>query len=255
MGIVAGLTLMAGAAAGCSGQAALEDRTYVESLHIIPEDGGYRYQCTLAYVDSDSAKYLKAGLDGAVMGTESTEQGRTRKSGNSEEATEGSSRENTDGEMRDEEGMLEETGRGTENQGISMEHVEKSEENTGSLVENTEEKEGSAEQDTGNGEGSATEGDSEGTGGEESSEYTAVADNMEEFNQEYYRLTGSNFDYSHLQGIYLDASLYQPKLAEAVLKDIWEATQAVLSTPIYQEGLAIGEQQETTLGDWLKEGR
>ncbi|MDE7367097.1 MAG: hypothetical protein K2N24_07060 [Lachnospiraceae bacterium] len=181
IGLLAGLALMAGTAGGCTGQAALEDRTYVESLHIIPEGEGYRYQCTLAYVDSNSAKYLKAGLDGAVMEPGSTEQEKEKKPEN----------ENNSGETTE----------------------------------------------------------------EESGDYTAVADNMTEFNQEYYRLTGSNFDYSHLQGIYLDASLYQPKLAEAVLKDIREATQAVLSTPIYQEGLEIGEQQETTLGDWLKEGR
>lgn len=210
IGLLTGLTFIAGTAVGCSGQAALEDRTYVESLHIVPEEGGYQYQCTLAYIDSNSEKYLKAGLDGAVMETESTEQEKEKKSDDPEEKTEASDRS-----------------------------TEREEENT----------------EASKGNDLASEDSSGGTTGEESRKYTAIADNMAEFNQEYYRLTGSNFDYSHLQGIYLDASLYQPKLAEAVLKDIREATQAVLSTPIYQEGLEIGEQQETTLGDWLKEGR
>lgn len=257
MGMLAGLALIAGTVAGCSGQAALEDRTYVESLHIIPEGTGYRYQCTLAYVDSDSAKYLKAGLDGAVMGTESMEQGRERSSGNPEENMEGSSTEDTDKGTKSEEGILEKTDELTGNQGMNMENTQEITENTDNSVENREKNENSTEQNRGDAKEDAMEGggDSTENAGEESSEYTAVADNMEEFNQEYYRLTGSNFDYSHLQGIYLDASLYQPKLAEEVLKDIREATQAVLSTPVYQEGIAIGEQQKTTLGDWLKEGR
>ena len=68
-------------------------------------------------------------------------------------------------------------------------------------------------------------------------------------------MTGGKLDYSHLQGIYLSESLYEPKVAEDVLEDIREETQAVLSTPIYQDGLEIGEQKNETLGDWLKAAR
>lgn len=198
------LLLVTGTLSGCGGQAALEDRTYVESLHILPTGEAYQYQCILAYVDSDSMKYFKAGFDGAVMENGSTEPEEKKN-------TEMPEKENT----------------------------EMSEKNT----EMPEEKSKDAE------------GDSSGAAGEGDSEYIAVASNMEEFNQEYYRLTGSNFDYSHLQGIYLDASLYQPGQAEGVLEDIRETTQAVLSTPVYQEGVEIGDQEEATLGDWLKAGR
>ena len=85
-------------------------------------------------------------------------------------------------------------------------------------------------------------------------EYSALAEGIDAFNQEYYRKTGNSFDYSHLQGIYLDPGLYQPVRAEHILKDIREETQAVLSTPIYQEGVGTGEQKEETLGEWLKAG-
>lgn len=147
---------------GCGKQVSLEDRAYVESLHIAPYGDEYQYQCTLAYMNKNSMENLKAGMEGAVV-------------------TEESSEETPDGE------------------------------------------------------------------------YSAVAKDIDDFNQEFFRLTGSSFDYSHLQGIYLDTSLYQPDLAEDVLEDIWEETRVVLSTPIYQEGVEIGDQKDETLGDWLKE--
>lgn len=257
------LAWAASALSGCGGQAALEDRTYVESLHIIPEGEAYQYQCTLSYVDSNSMKYLRVGLDGAVMDNDNTgEKGRKSteasegKSGNTETGQDsgtggnGEGREGSNGEGNGREGSnREETdsgngsngeGRGEE-AGSGEEGNDKGEnsEGVGSIGGSSEEG-GKGEEESSNGEGS---------------EYRAVANNMTEFNQEYYRLTGSNFDYSHLQGIYLDASLYQSGLAEEVLEDIWEATQAVLSTPIYQEGVEIGDQKEETLGDWLKAGR
>lgn len=177
--------LLVGTVSGCTSQAALEDRTYVESLHITPEGEAYRFQCILAYMDSQSLEQLKAGLDGAVT---------------SEEAKEGQ-----DSGKKD-----------------SM---------TGNAA---------------SAENSPTE---------EINEYTAVANDIEDFNEEYYRITGSNFDYSHLQGIYLDSRLYRPELAEDILEEIREETQVVLSTPIYEEGVDIGDQREETIGDWLKETR
>lgn len=254
-----GVALIMGAASGCTGQAALEDRTYVESLHIIPEGDGYRYQCTLAYVDSNSMKYLRAGLDGAVMEPGSTEQGKERSSEESGINTEksGVQRENTEEGAKGAGESMEKEGDITEPMDEPAEGSEQAGESIGNTETGTESNSEGMKQNTEAGEGNAMEGGdrSDGSAGGESREYTATAQNMEEFNQEYNRITGSNFDYSHLQGIYLDASLYQPKRAEEVLNDIWNATQAVLSTPIYQEGLEVGEQKETTLGDWLKEGR
>lgn len=126
---------------GCTQRPSIEERTYVESIHITPDVNGYQYQCMLVYVDTQSP------------------------------------------------------------------------------------------------------------------EYVTVAEDIEEFNQEYTCMTGGKLDYSHLQGIYLSESLYEPKVAEDVLEDIREETQAVLSTPIYQDGLEIGEQKNETLGDWLKAAR
>ncbi len=168
---------------GCNKQASLEDRTYVESLHVTPVEDAYQYQCILAYVNQDSMDQLKAG----VSGTDQSQEG----SDSSE----------------DKQGM----------EGAVM---------------------------------MAGEGHSSDDG----NEYTAVADDIASFNQDFYRLTGSQLDYSHLEGIYLDHALYQPTLAEDVLEDIWDETQVVLSTPIYQEGVEIGDQKDEKLGDWLKEG-
>lgn len=70
----------------------------------------------------------------------------------------------------------------------------------------------------------------------------------ETFRQE----TGSGLDYSHLQGIYLAEDIYFTQSAGELLDNIWQATQAVLSTPVYQSGLDIGEQPSVNLGEWLK---
>jgi hypothetical protein len=82
-------------------------------------------------------------------------------------------------------------------------------------------------------------------------EYTAQAGDIEEFNEEFYLLTGCQFDYSHLQGIYLEQGLYDSEAADESLTDIWENTQVVLSTPVYEEAVPIGKQKGRTLGDWL----
>lgn len=153
---------------GCAVQASIEDRTYVESLHIISENEKYQYRCTIFYMDEQSAENLSMGNGRAGSGEEN-----------------GS-------ESNDKNALTE--------------------------------------------------------------EYSAVAEGIDAFNQEYYRKTGHRFDYSHLQGIYLDSGFYQPSLAEDILEDVRKETQAVLSTPIYQEGVEIGEQREETLGEWLKEG-
>lgn len=163
------LCLCVGTAAGLSGcgaQTSIEDRTYVESLHITSDHDKYQYRCTIAYMDEKSAENL--GMGDVGTGSEMNEKSGSRQEG--------------------------------------------------------------------------------------AGEYSALAEGIDAFNQEYYRKTGNSFDYSHLQGIYLDPGLYQPVRAEHILKDIREETQAVLSTPIYQEGVGTGEQKEETLGEWLKAG-
>lgn len=177
---------------GCRSQVSIEDRTYVESIHIAPYGDSYQFRCTLAYMDAQSMENLKMSLEGAVE---------------TEADTQAVTEENTK----------------TENESEKR-----------SMDANVEE-----------------EGQSQGAG----QEYTAIAEDIETFNQDYYRITGSRFDYSHLEGIYLDSRLYQPEQAEDVLEDIREETQAVLSTPVYQEGVATGNQKEETLGDWLRETR
>ena len=84
-------------------------------------------------------------------------------------------------------------------------------------------------------------------------EYSAKANSIREFNDAFYRLTGCRFDYSHLQGIYVPQELYQPALAGEVLDEIRQETKVVLSTPIYEEAVAVGDQKEETIGEWLKE--
>lgn len=220
------LALLIGNLSGCNVQAALEDRTYVESIHITPVGEEYQFQCILSYMDSQSLEQLKAGLDGAVIGGGSTEQQGKR-------TTEMTTEESIEGPI------------GEQNNRRFVEENSRQSEDITSSENNNESKKNDMSDSGNNSTGSSSE---DGTG-----EYTAVAKDMKDFNQEYYRITGSNFDYSHLQGIYLDPSLYHPELAEDILENIWEETQAVLSTPIYQEGIEIGDQKEETLGDWLKE--
>lgn len=176
---------------GCSQQASLEDRTYVEEIHISPIMGGYEYRCTLAYMDKQSMDTLGKG-------------------------------ENTGGTLE---------------QGSGQDKSQS----------------GSQGNEQSSGQNSAQGNGQETTSGKASEEYTATAEEIDDFNREYTRVTGSVLEYSHLQGIYLAENLYQPEAAEDVLEDIREETQAVLSTPIYQEGLEIGEQKKETLGDWLRE--
>jgi hypothetical protein len=83
-------------------------------------------------------------------------------------------------------------------------------------------------------------------------EYTSQAGDIAEFNEEFYQLTGCRFDYSHLQGIYLERSIYEQESAGAVLEDIWQETKAVLTTPVYEEGKKEKAESDVTLGDWLK---
>lgn len=132
---------------GCRPQATIEDRTYVEELHIAKEEAGYRYTCTLSYVDVQAETML-----------------------------------------------------------------------------------------------------------EDAAEYEAVAVDIDTLNQDFRRITGSQLDYSHLQGIYLEHRMYQSETAWAVLADIREDTQVVLSTPVYEEEREIGDQTGWLLGDWLKAG-
>ena len=132
---------------GCRMQATIEDRTYVEELHIVAEETGYRYTCILSYVDAQAEKLL-----------------------------------------------------------------------------------------------------------EKAEAYAETTVDIDTLNQDFGRLTGSRLDYSHLQGIYLEGSIYRSQDARAVLADIREDTQAVLSTPVYEEEREIGDQTGRLLGDWLKEG-
>ncbi len=152
---------------GCSEQDSIENRAYVESLHVTSAGTSYEFRCELAYMNQDS-------LDPLNMMAE--------------------------------------------------------QEANGAIIQNEE-----------------LESDSD------SYEYIATADSIVDFDEEFYRITGCRFDYSHLQGIYLEQSIYDPNAADVILEDIWEETQAVLSTPVYEEGVAIGDQKEETLGDWLKE--
>lgn len=147
---------------GCGNQASIEDRAYVEKLHVCLNGLEYEFRCELAYLNQDSMESIdiKADIEGAIL----------------------------------------------------------------------DEEEGSYE-------------------------YQAVADSIEDFDEEFYRLTGCRFDYSHLQGIYLDSNIYDPVIAGEVLEDIWEETQVVLSTPIYEENVAIGDQRGETLGEWIKATR
>lgn len=154
------ISLMSGMS-GCRNPVSLEDRTYVEELHVAQEENGYEFRCVLAYMDDKSKAYMNADMQ--------------------EQSTEKSS-----------------------------------------------------------------ENDSE------DGEYTMIAETIEDINREYERYTGGTLDYSHLQGIYLEKELYEPEKAGEVLENIREETQAVLSTPIYQENLPVGEQEDETLGDWLK---
>ena len=80
-----------------------------------------------------------------------------------------------------------------------------------------------------------------------------VAESIEAFDEEYETMTGSRLDYSHLEGIYLDKDLYPIEASGTVLMPLWEETQVVLSTPIYQEELLPGEQTSETLGYRLKQ--
>ena len=82
--------------------------------------------------------------------------------------------------------------------------------------------------------------------------YSASAESIQEYNDDFQKLTDCSFDYSHLQGIYLDQELYNPTQCGQLLQEIRASTKAVLSTPIYYENARIGDQQEITLGDWLK---
>lgn len=50
---------------GCAAQDSIEDRTYVESLHIMPENDKYQYRCTIAYMDEESAENLGMGQEGS----------------------------------------------------------------------------------------------------------------------------------------------------------------------------------------------
>lgn len=84
-------------------------------------------------------------------------------------------------------------------------------------------------------------------------EYMGVAESIEAFDEEYETTTGSRLDYSHLEGIYLDKALYPIEASGNVLMPLWEETQVVLSTPIYQEELLPGEQTSETLGYRLKQ--
>lgn len=165
---------------GCNKQDSIEDRAYVENLHVIPVGVEYKFRCELAYINQDSLEPLdmKAGQENSVNVLQ--------------------------------EGMT----------------------NSGEEAELG---------------GAIIEGDNE------SYEYIATADSIRAFDEEFYRLTGCQFDYSHLQGIYLEHSIYDPAVADDILVEIWDETQAVLSTPIYEEGVAVGDQKDETLGDWLKE--
>lgn len=151
-GIVLLLVLLAGGCSGCAGVSSIEDRTYVESLHIRQVSGGYEYRCELSYMDARAREAF--GIEEAEIA---------------------------------------------------------------------------------------------------SKEYMGTAASVEEFNQGYAQLTGSRLDYSHLEGIYLDAELYSMEASGSIFMRLWEETQVVLSTPIYQEELLQGEQRSETLGDRLKQ--
>lgn len=165
---------------GCNKQDSIEDRAYVENLHVTPTGVEYKFRCELAYISQDSLEPLdmKAG-----------------------QATNANIVQNGSTENKDNADL------------------------SGAVLE----------------------------GENDSYEYIAAADSIEDFDKEFHRLTGCQFDYSHLKGIYLEHSLYDPAVADDILEEIWEETQAVLTTPIYEEGVAIGDQKEETLGDWLKE--
>lgn len=152
-GVVLLLVLLAGGCSGCAGVSSIEDRTYVESLHIREVSGGYEYRCKLSYMDARAREAFGIGEEEDIK----------------------------------------------------------------------------------------------------SKEYAGTAVSVEEFNRGYAQLTGSRLDYSHLEGIYLDADLYSMKASETVFMRLWEETQVVLSTPIYQEELPQGEQRSETLGDRLKQ--
>lgn len=83
-------------------------------------------------------------------------------------------------------------------------------------------------------------------------EYHALARDISEFNDAFKNKTDCTFDYSHLHGIYLDHQLYDPVTSGQLIADIRSYTKAVLSTPIYEENILIGNQQEVTLGDRLQ---
>ncbi|MBQ8982401.1 MAG: GerAB/ArcD/ProY family transporter [Lachnospiraceae bacterium] len=83
-------------------------------------------------------------------------------------------------------------------------------------------------------------------------EYDNHAQSIIQFNETFQKQTNCTFDYSHLQGIYLDHTLYVPSASAKLLRDIRTDTKAVLSTPIYAEDMQIGDQQEVTLGDRIK---
>lgn len=165
---------------GCNKQDSIEDRAYVENLHVTPVGVEYKFRCELAYINQDSLEPLdmKAGQEANA---------------------------------------------------------------------NIFQKEASESKDDADLSGAIIEGEND------SYEYTATAGSIKDFDKEFYRLTGCQFDYSHLQGIYLEHSIYNPAVADGILEEIWEETQAVLTTPIYEEGVAIGDQKDETLGDWLKE--
>ena len=72
-------------------------------------------------------------------------------------------------------------------------------------------------------------------------------------NDRFEQETDTCLDYSHLQGIYLQDTIYHLQTADKILNNIWQETQVVLSTPVYQEELDAGEQADRNLGGWLKE--
>lgn len=72
-------------------------------------------------------------------------------------------------------------------------------------------------------------------------------------NDRFEQETDTCLDYSHLQGIYLQDTIYHLQTADKILNNIWQETQVVLSTPVYQEELDAGVQADRNLGGWLKE--
>lgn len=87
---------------------------------------------------------------------------------------------------------------------------------------------------------------------EDETSYVTAA-GIQAVDEAFHTETGSSLDYSHLQGVYLEETIYTGGQADVILNDIRQETQAVLSTPVYQLGLDIGEQPPVNLGEWLKE--